>query len=170
MAQDFKPHLLIPEDAVEDIPKELTGRGKDYGVVPSEHGKTLSNGLLDILAAFQKLQSSGSISDDDLMIFKVVLQEGEDLASQVKLLEDQGIKINAVKDKNHAVVSTPKETFHSLQGKVDRYRDKGIKKDFQYIAGFEPYNAEEKQAAALLRYYKENPEALNFDIQVMLLP
>ena len=70
------------------------------------------------------------LSEEELVTFKVVLQEGEDIASRKKLLEDEGMKINAVKDHNHAVVTAKRDVFGNLQQRIGRYRDEGRKKDF----------------------------------------
>lgn len=167
---DRKHHLWIPAEEVTDIPKTPTGRRKDYGVTPAEHGQKLSQGLQEILEIFEKFKASDSLSEEDMVTFKVILQDGEDIASQKKLLEDEGMKINAVKDHNHAVVTAKKDVFGNLQQRVGKYRDEGRKKDFQYIAGFEPFRSEDKKAADLVKYYCENPDEITIDVQMMLLP
>ena len=80
------------------------------------------------------------------------------------------MRINAVKDGRHAIVSAPRDVFGSLQGRVSRYREKGTKKDFQYIQGFAPFTAEDKEASSIRRYFRENPDAISVDVQIMLLP
>jgi len=167
---DRKNHLWIPAEEVTDIPKIPTGRNKDYGVTPGVHGQKLSRELQEILEFFERIKSSDSLSEEELVTFKVVLQEGEDIATRKKLLEDEGMKINAVKDHNHAVVTAKRDVFGNLQQRIGRYRDEGHKKDFQYIAGFEPFRSEDKKAADLVRYYKENPDEMVIDVQMMLLP
>jgi len=167
---DRKNHLWIPAEEVTDIPKTPTGRNKDYGVVPGVHGHKLSQGLQEILEIFERFKTSDSLSEEELVTFKVVLQDGEDIASRKKLLEDEGMKINVVKDRNHAVVTAKRDVFGNLQQRIGRYRDEGRKKDFQYIAGFEPFRAEDKKAADLVKYYKENPDEITIDVQMMLLP
>ena len=77
----------------------------------------------------------------------------------------RSLTINAVKDGRHAIVSAPRDVFGNLQGRVSRYRDRGTKKDFQYIQGFEPFTAEDKKASSILRYIKENPDAVSVDVQ-----
>jgi hypothetical protein len=168
--QDNKSHLWIPEQEIANVSKKPTSRPNDYGLNHSVHGNTLSQGLQEIMEFFQRLQSGGSFTDDDLVTFQVVLQDKEDFSAQKKFIEDEGLRINAVKDKHRAVVSAPKDVFGNLQRRVGKYRDNGTKKDFQYIADFEPFRATDKQAASLLRYYQENPQELTIDIQMMLLP
>ncbi len=170
MNNDQKLHLWIPEEEIKDVPKKPTGRNKDYGLDFRKHGAILSQGLQQILDAFQKLKSSDSLSDEDIVTFKVVLQNGEDFANRRKLMEDEGLKINAVRDKNHAIVSTKKDVFGNLQSRINRYRQQGTVKDFQYIDSFEPFNTSDKQSAALIKYFQENQDKLTVDVQMMLLP
>ena len=165
-----KVHLWIPESEIQDVPKTPTSRSHDYGVSHLSHGGKLSQGLQDIIDIFDKVQAGSSLQDEDLITFKIILQENEDIAAQKQFIEDEGLKINAVKDRRRAVVSAPKDIFGNLQQRINRYRDHGIKKDFQYIEGFEPFRGEDKQSSSLIRYYRENPTALTVDIQMMLLP
>jgi len=170
MDKNPKLHLWIPESEIQDVPKAPTSRPHDYGVSHLSHGGKLSQGLQDIIDIFDKVQAGSSLRDEDLITFKIILQENEDISAQKQLIEDEGLKINAVKDRRRAVVSAPKDVFGNLQQRINRYRDHGIKKDFQYIEGFEPFRGEDKQSASLIRYYRENPTALTVDIQMMLLP
>ena len=98
------------------------------------------------------------------------MQDAEDFASQKDFIENEGLRINAVKDSCHAVVTAPKDVFDNLQRRVFRYRDKGIKKDFQYIQRFEPFRAEDKTSSSIVRFFNENPDAKFVDVQMMLLP
>ena len=104
---------------------------------------------------FQKLKSSDSLDEQDLITFKMILQEKEDFASQKDFIESKGLTINVVKDSTHAIVSASRDAFKNLQERVTRYKDKGTEKDFQYIQGFEPFTAEDKKAASILRYVKK---------------
>jgi hypothetical protein len=126
---DKKNHLWIPEQEIKHIDKTPTGRGNDYPVQPHEHGEKLSRGLRDIMKFFQHIQSPGPLDEKDLIAFQVLLQDKEDFSVQRKLIESEGLTINAVKNRRQAVVSAPRSVFANLQKRVDRYRDKGIKKD-----------------------------------------
>ena len=170
MAETIRYHLWIPEDEIENVEKKPTGRSNQYGLVHTDHGQKLSQGLQDILDFFQRLQSSNSLDEQDMITFKIILQDKEDVASQKDFLEGEGLKINAVRDGRHAIVSAPRDVFGSLQGRVSRYRDKGTKKDFQYIQEFAPFTAEDKEASSVRRYFRENPDAMSIDVQIMLLP
>ena len=163
-------HLWIPENEIDNVSKAPTGRSKQYDLKHSEHGQKLSQDLQSIVEFFQHLQSSNSIDEQDLMVFKIILQEKEDFAAQKEFIENEGLTINAIKDGRRAIVSAQKETFDSLQGRVNRYKEQGTKKDFQYIESFEPFTAEDKQAKSMLRFIKDNPNAVAVDVQIMLLP
>lgn len=170
MAESTKSHLWIPEQEIDNVGKKLTGRSNQYNLQYSEHGQKLSQGLQSIVDFFQNLQSSDSLDEKDLITFKVILQDMEDFALQKDFIENEGLTINAVKDSRHAIVSAPQDVFDNLQRRVSRYREKGIKKDFQYIQGFEPFSAEDKKTTSILRHIKENPDAVTIDVQMMLLP
>ena len=170
MADGNKLHLWIPENEIQDVDKKPTGRGNDYGVDHTVHGSGLSEGLKNIKSMFDQLQASDSLRDEDIVAFQVILQEKEDFANTKKFIEDEGLKINAVRDKRRAIVSAPRNVFNNLQNRVDRYRDDGTKKDFQLIEGFAPFTGKEKQAAQLAQYFKDHPEELTVDVQMMLLP
>lgn len=165
-----KDHLWIPETEVQAISKSPTGRSNDYGVSHTSHGNKLSQGLQVIIDIFEKVKADSSLCDTDLITFQILLQENEDISTHKELIENEGLTINAVKNKRRAVVSAPKDVFGNLQKRINRYRDKGIKKDFQYIEEFQPFKGEEKKSTSLIKYYEKNPEALTVDIQMMLLP
>jgi len=165
-----KLHLWIPEQEITSVDKKPTGRGNDYGVDHAIHGNGLLKGLQSILDLFHRLKSSDSLHEEDLITFQVILQEKEDFANSKRLIEDEGLKINAVRDKRHAIVSASNDVFGNLRRRVDRYRSDGTKKDFQLIEGFAPFTKDEKKANSLVKYYKEHPEELTVDVQMMLLP
>ena len=170
MAKDKKLHLWIPEEEISEHPRDPQARSRDYGLSHAEHGQKLSKGLEEVVSFLARVQKSSAVSDDDLMTFKVILQEKEDFADQQKFIEKEGMKITAVKDARHAVVTTHKDVFDNLRNRVNRYRDKGIKKDFQYIEGFEPFTAEDKKTLSMIKTFQQHPELLTVDVQIMLLP
>ncbi len=170
MADDKKSHLWIPEEEISTHPRDPQARSKDYGLSHTEHGQKLSKGLDEVVSFLTRVQKSSSLSSDDLMTFKVILQEEEDFADQQKFIEKEGMKITAVKDARHAIVTTHKDVFENLRNRVNRYRDKGIKKEFQYIDGFEPFTAEDKKTLSMIRNFQKHPDLLTVDVQIMLLP
>lgn len=165
-----KPHLWIPEQEVSHIEKTPTSRSNHYDVKHNEHGQKLSTELRDIINFLNHIQTSDSLDEKDYITFKVKLQDKEDFSVKNKFIESEGLTINAIKDKNHAIVSAPKNIFNNLQKRVNRYRDHGIKQDFQYIESFSPFRAEDKHTTSLLNYLKKNTDEILIDIQMMLLP
>ena len=49
MMDNIKPHLWIPEQEINNIPKTPTSRDHQYDLSYAIHGQTLSQGLLDII-------------------------------------------------------------------------------------------------------------------------
>lgn len=129
MRNKYLPHLWIPDEEVEQLDKTLRSFTKDRDLDYGEHGATLSNGLQSILTAYSHLEAD-SLSDEDLIVFKMVLPEGEDIYAKRDIAEKEGLKINIVKDKRHAVVSTSKSRFERLQDRVGNYRDSGRLKHY----------------------------------------
>ena len=168
--EDQKQHLWIPFEEVEEVTKKPMKITEDRGLDHTEHGSKLSHGLMEIMSAYDRLKSGDSLSEEDIMVFKLVLPEGETLAGQQRFIEAEGMKINAVKDSRHAIVSSSKSMFERLRGRVGTYKDQNKLKGYQYIEGFEPYSAEEKQAASLKRYLEQQKDALTIDIQMMFIP
>lgn len=166
---DYLPHLWIPDEEVESIEKTLRGFSEDRGLDFGIHGATLSSGLQSIVEAYSHLESD-SLSDEDIVIFKMVLPEGEDIYAKRDIAEKEGLKINAVRDKRHAVVSTSKSMFDRLKDRVGTYRETGGLNYFQYVDEFGPVTTEEKQASSLKKYLEEQKDNLTIDVQMMFTP
>ena len=160
---EYLPHLWIPDEEVEPIEKTPRGFSEDRGLDFGVHGATLSSGLQSVMEAYSHLESD-SLSDEDIVIFKMVLPEGEDIYAKRDIAEKEGLKINAVKDKRHAVVSTSKSMFDRLSDRVGNYRNSGNLKHFQYVEEFGPVTAEEKQASSLKKYLEEQKDNLTIDV------
>ncbi len=166
-------HLWIPEEEVVRKDNNPTARSKDRGVVPSEHGKKLSVGLQNILTVYKKIQAGDSLGNEDLMIFKVILPEGEkiDNSERQKFLQNEGLTINAVKNRRSVIVSAKKSMFERLCSRVNSYKSSGRIKDFQFIDDFEPYTNMEKQSSSLRSAINNMVDReLSIDIQMMLVP
>ena len=151
MKEECRPHLWIPEEEVTYVRKKMTGRGHNYGLDYALHGERLSKGLESVMESYRKLGDDDSLAGENLITFRIVLQEREDVANTRRLIEGEGLTINAVTDRTHAVVSGPFEAFDSLQKKVERYREKGRKKDFQLISSFLPFGVEDKKSSSLTK-------------------
>ncbi|MBR5757277.1 MAG: hypothetical protein IKX88_01620, partial [Thermoguttaceae bacterium] len=111
-------HLWIPEGEIDNVEKSPKGRSKEYGLAHSEHGQKLSQGLQDVMDFYRQLLTSDFLDEQDLVTFKVVLQDDEDFAVKKDFVENEGLTINAVKDSSHAVVSASHDVFGNLQGRV----------------------------------------------------
>ncbi len=174
MADDFRPHLLITEDDIESIENVKQARDKDYGLDRFEHGTKLSSGLQDIISAYTRIQGTDSLRDEDIRLFEVVLQEGEKFSNKTlrDFLEQEGMTISSVRDPRHAIVSSSKSKFESLQRRVGNYRDnQRSSKKFQYIDSFLFPDPMEKQAPSI-KNMLERAESFPLDVEIMeeLLP
>lgn len=174
MADDFRPHLLITEDDVETLENVKQARSKDLGLDRMEHGTKLSSGLQEIVSAYTRVQGTDSLRDEDIRLFEVVLQEGEKFSNKTlrEFLEQEGMTIASVRDSRHAIVSSPKAKFGSLQQRVRNYRDnKRSNKKFQYIDSFHFPDSIEKQAPSI-RDMLEKEATFPLDVEIMeqLLP
>ena len=174
MADDFRPHLLITEDDVESFENVKQARSKDLGLDRMAHGTKLSSGLQEIVSAYTRVQGTDSLRDEDIRLFEVVLQEGEKFSNKTlrEFLEQEGMTIASVRDSRHAIVSSPKAKFESLQQRVGNYRDnKRSNKKFQYIDSFHFPDPIEKQAPSI-REMLEREATFPLDVEIMeqLLP
>ena len=174
MADDFRPHLLITEDDVESVENIKQARSKDLGLDRMEHGTKLSTGLQEIVSAYTRMQGTDSLRDEDIRLFEVVLQEGEKFSNKTlrEFLEQQGMTIAKVKDSRHAIVSSSKSKFDSLQQRVGAYRDnRRSNKKFQYIDDFHFPDGMEKQAPSIKELIeREATFPLDVEIMEQLLP
>jgi len=169
MADDFRPHLLITEDDVKPFENKKQARSKDLGLDRFAHGTKLSSGLQEIVSAYTRVQGTDSLRDEDIRLFEVVLQEGEKFSNKTlrEFLEQEGMTITSVRDSRHAIVSSPKARFDSLQQRVGNYRDnKRSNKKFQYIDSFHFPNPIEKQAPSIRDMLKK-AETFPLDVEIM---
>ena len=174
MADDFRPHLLITEDDVEAIENKKQARSKDLGLDRMKHGTKLSTGLQEIVSAYTRVQGTDSLRDEDIRLFEVVLQEGEKFSNKTlrEFLEQEGMTFAKVKDSRHAIVSSSKSKFDSLQQRVGAYRDgKRSNKKFQYIDDFQFPDGMGKQAPSI-KELLEREATFPLDVEIMeqLLP
>lgn len=170
--ENYKPHLLIPEEEVIRLDNVPTAREHPRDVVPAEHGKKLSTALENIVAFYSELPKKGSLSDD-IYVFKVMLPEGEkiDNNSRRNFLRDNGLNLNIVKNKRTAVVTTTPVLFERLRNRIDSYKSRGRYSDFQYIDNFEPYVPEDKHSSGIRRMFLHGSKPAEFvDIQLLLIP
>lgn len=166
-----RPHLWIPEEEVVRRNTQPRRRNKHRDVTHWEHGSKLSRALEDILFYYQEM-TQGALPED-LVVFKVLLPESETLDNnrRKRFLEDNGLTVNVVKDRHHAVVTTTPHLFQSLRKRIEIYRERGRFADFQYIDGFEPFTISDKQTSGIRRLFLQgNKPPEKIDIQLMLMP
>lgn len=174
MAGDFRPHLLITEDDVETLENVKQVRRKDLELDRMAHGTKLSTGLQEIVSAYTRVQKTDSLRDEDIRLFEVVLQESEKISNKTlrEFLKQEGMTIASVRDSRHAIVSSPKAKFDSLQQRVGNYRDnKRSNKKFQYIDSFHFPDPIEKQAPSIKEMLEKRADfPLDVEIIEQLLP
>lgn len=169
-----RPHFWIPDEEVIYKENKPTGRDKPRDVVPSEHGSKLTSSLEHIVSYYKSIsEEQNSLAEEDIVVFKVTLPEGEKIANtqRQKILKDNGLQLNAVKNYRNAIVSTTKQQFMRLKNRVDRYKTSGQYATFQYIDDFSPLMGSDKKSDKLKRLYATEvkpPE--NIDIQMLLVP
>lgn len=166
-----RPHFWIPDEEVLKVSKKLQGRTVPRDVVYAEHGAKLSHGLQLVKQSLEAVHDDDSLKDSDLYVFKVELPAGEKVQSKSDLFSKNGMRVNAVKDERHAVVSTTKQQFQILKNRVEAYAMKGTNKTyFDHIENIAPYIGPEKNSGELRRkvYIDRAPETV--DIQLMFIP
>jgi len=165
------PCLWIPDEDVADVPLEETSDGDDIPEVQhEEHGLALLHGLQRVRQFFTRLHWDRTVQYGYSLTFKLILQKHVDISRHRGFLEDLGMKVNAMRDSEHAVVTVSQEAFERLNRSVLRYRERGYEHDFRYIASFAPFTARDKLAESLRVFLKEHPEGKSLDAGVMMLP
>ncbi|NJP41656.1 S8 family peptidase [Oscillospiraceae bacterium HV4-5-C5C] len=165
---DLRRHLLIPETEVEYIDPTQPRGPKKEDVDHFEHGKVLSSGLQEIVDAYTKVQSAGSLSDEDIRVFEVLLPEGEKFSNKTlrDFLQGEGMKIKNVHDERCATVVTTTSRFNTLRDRVGKYRDgERINKSFRDIDSFRFPDAVDKQSPSLKARFLEAIGAEIFDVE-----
>lgn len=165
---DLRPHLLVPETEVEYIDPTQPRGPKKEDVDHFEHGKVLSSGLQEIVDAYTKVQSAGSLSDEDIRVFEVLLPEGEKFSNKTlrDFLQGEGMKIKNVHNERCATVVTTTSRFNTLRDRVGKYRDgERINKSFRDIDSFRFPDAVDKQSPSLKARFLEVVGAEIFDVE-----
>lgn len=83
-----KEHLWIPDEEVIRLDKTLTARTTPRNISFSEHGQKLSHSLQAVKEIIDSVQADNSLSDSDLMIFKIELPDGEKIKDKKDLFTD----------------------------------------------------------------------------------
>lgn len=170
MENNIRPHLSIPDEEVVEIINIPTSRSKDLGVDHSVHGEKLASNLSDIISAYDKIKAGDSLSDEDVRIFQVAMPTGVKIVDKRDFLEKEGLTIHLVKDSRHAIVSSTKEKFSSLQQRINTYRKQNKIKEFQYIDRFSFYSGEDKESVSLQNFIEKEGTSVSVDVQMMIFP
>lgn len=166
---EFRPHLLIPETEVDYIvPPPPRGQKKD-DVDHAAHGSVLSSGLQEIMTAYTRVQSAGSLCDEDIRVFEVLLPEGEKFSSKTvrDFIEAEGMTIKNVHTERRATVVTSSSRFSTLRDRVDRYKNgERINKEFRTIESFRFPDASDKQSPSIKNRFLQEIGAEVLDVEI----
>jgi len=149
---DLRPHLLIPETEVDYIEPPPPRGSKKEDVDHFEHGTKLSTGLQEITNAYTRIQGAGSLHDEDIRVFEVLLPEGEKFSNKTvrDFITNEGMTIKNVHDERRATVVTSANRFETLCGRINRYKDgERINRNFRDIESFRFPDASDKQSPSI---------------------
>lgn len=166
---DFRPHLLIPETEVDYIEPPPPRGPKKEDVDHAAHGSVLSSGLQEIMTAYTRVQGAGSLRDEDIRVFEVLLPEGEKFSSKTvrDFIEAEGMTIKNVHNERRATVVTSSSRFGTLRDRVDRYkRGERVNKEFRTIEGFRFPDASDKQSPSIKNRFLQEVGAEVLDVEI----
>lgn len=166
---DFKPHLLIPETEVDYIEPPPPRGPKKEDVDHFEHGNVLSTGLQEIVAAYTKVQGAGSLCDEDIRVFEVLLPEGEKFSSKTvrDFIEAEGMTIKNVHNERRATVVTSASRFDTLRDRVGRYRNgERVNKEFRTIGEFKFPDGADKQSPSIKNRFLQEVGSEILDVEI----
>lgn len=171
MENNKKHHLWIPDEEVQRVSKIPTARPKPRNVSHEDHGDKLSDSLVAIKTAQDKVDKDNSLIDTDLMVFKVELPEEEKIKDKKEIFDSTGMKIRAVKNSSSAIVTSTRAQFEMLRKRVTAYRNEGTEKGrFDYIDKFEPFIGSIKNSSELTKTMAKDQKPSTLDVQLMLIP
>lgn len=168
-----KSHLWIPNEEVISLPNKKMGMTTPRNVIHSEHGSKLSSNLKSIIERHEQSHIKSSLRDEDLIIFKVNLPDGEKLdnSQRQKLLNDNGLQINTIKNRRTAIVSTTSEKFRRLQNRISQYQSSGKLADFQYLDNFDVVSISDKETNTIKGIVNDQAKSNTIlDVELLLLP
>ncbi|NQX68504.1 S8 family peptidase [Paenibacillus alba] len=167
---DPKSHFWIPDTEVLNVQDKPRVIPQYLDIDHVAHGEILAKGIEIIQQRHRKEKSPIS---DQLVIFKIQLEEGEQADARgdhKTIFEDNKLKINAITKSNEAIVSTSPQNLKALGSKLRKYIDKNgqAQKFFQYINSISNLEVSDKQTAKLLEEKTKTTELM--DIQITLVP
>jgi len=164
-------HLWIPDEEAYRLTKDLTARPKQRNISHREHGTKLSRNLQKIKNDIDNLGSTNSLADSGIIVLDVELPKGEKVQDKEDIFASNGMKINAVRDTNNAIVSITPSQYQKLNEKIDAYVNDGTNRtSFESVEDFKPYIGRIKDSNAIKKTISMEKPPITIDIQLMLLP
>ena len=165
-----KDHFWVPDEEVQRIDKKLTARPKPKNIPFAEHGVKLSHGLQTVEETSERSATDNSLSDLDMLVFNVKLQEDERIQDNKDLFNANGMHIRAVKNVRSAIVTSTNSQFQRLKKRVASYASSGENPKLDHVESFSPYTGSEKNSSELRKTMSLETHPQTLDVQLMLIP
>lgn len=171
MDKEPKDHLWIPDEEVQRINKKLMAIPTERNVVFEEHGSKLSKDLQNVKKIFEETSVDSSLLDADMVVFNVVLPEGEKIQDKNELFNANGMHVRAVKNVRSAIVTSSHTQFQTLKRRVESYMGTGnLRTYFDFVESFNAFIGSEKDSNELRRILTLEKPPVQLDVQLMLIP
>lgn len=123
-----RPHLIIPEVDIQQIPNAPTGRTEHVPRQFSEHGQQLLSGVEKVV----NFSSNNLSSLEDMIAFKIKLHEGHKFSEKSKqeFLSSRNIQIKSVHTNEIAIVATSPQTVNQFKKYIQVYAQRGENKTY----------------------------------------
>ena len=110
-------HLIIKEGDIEIVKHDPQGRTKPVSRNFGEHGQLLLNGMEHIIT---KHSTAISSLGTDKVAFEIKLHESQKFQDKARreFLENNKIRINAIKNQNQAIASAAVSDFNKNQKSI----------------------------------------------------
>ena len=138
-------HLIIKEGDIEIVKYDPQGRTKPVPRNFGAHGQLLLDGMEHIITKHSTVTSSLGTNK---VAFEIKLHESQKFQDKNRreFLENNKIRINAIKNQNQAIASAAITDFNKFENKVREYKNTSKNKsEFQFIDSITPIEIEEKQ-------------------------
>lgn len=164
-------HLIIKEGDIQTVKYDPRGRTKSVARNFGEHGQLLLDGMENIITRHSSTISSLGTNK---IAFEIKLHESQKFQDKTRreFLENNKIRINAIKNQTQAIASAAVADFNKFENKVKEYKNTSKNKsEFQFIDSIAPIEIEEKQISKIKEVAKNSAlKDEKFDIQAVFLP
>ena len=164
-------HLIIKEGDIEIVKYDPQGRTKPVPRNFGAHGQLLLDGMEHIITKHSTVTSSLGTNK---VAFEIKLHESQKFQDKNRreFLENNKIRINAIKNQNQAIASAAITDFNKFENKVREYKNTSKNKsEFQFIDSITPIEIEDKQISDIKEVAKNTAlKDEKFDIQAVFLP